>query len=160
MIVYDLTCSNSHRFEAWFRSGADFAAQREKGWLQCPECGIGEVDKAPMAPAVGAKANSRSEAVRSEGQSGSVSGGAGENALPPKLVEAMKALAKVQAETIKDSTWVGKDFAKQSREMHYGDRDEALIHGKATPEQAKELAEEGINVAPLLIPVADPDELN
>ena len=160
MIVYDLSCSNSHRFEVWFRSSADFAEQREKGWLQCPECGCEEVDKAPMAPAVGAKGNSRNEVVARDRTSDAVSGGAGEHSLPPKLVEAMKALAKVQAETIKDSTWVGKDFARQSREMHYGDRDEALIHGKATPEEAKELADEGINVAPLLIPVADPDELN
>lgn len=160
MIVFDLACSNSHRFEGWFRSSSDFADQRENGWLLCPECGCDKVDKAPMAPAVPAKGNTRGDVAAKDDGTDAVSGGAGEQKLPPKLVEAMKALAKVQAETIKDSTWVGKEFAKQSREMHYGERDEALIHGKATPEEAKELAEEGINVAPLLIPVADPDDLN
>ena len=160
MIVFDLHCEHGHRFEGWFGSSQDYDSQRERGLVACPECETTQVSKAPMAPAVPTKGNARSEVVKSDKAVAPVSGGAGEHSLPPKLVEAMKALAKVQAETIKDSTWVGKDFAKQSREMHYGDRDEALIHGKATPEEAKELAEEGINVAPLLIPIADPDELN
>lgn len=159
MIVFDLACSHSHRFEGWFRSTADYDDQLAEGLLQCPVCGCEQIAKAPMAPAVPAKSNARSE-VAAKPEAAAVSGGGGENALPAKLVEAMKALARVQAETIKDSTWVGEEFAKQSREMHYGERDEALIHGKATPKEAQELLEEGIAVAPLLIPVAPPDKLN
>lgn len=158
MIVFDLACSNSHRFEGWFRSSADYDDQCANGLLQCPQCGCEQVAKAPMAPAVPAKSNTRREIV-SQPEQAAVSGGS-EQALPAKLVEAMKALAKVQAETIKDSTWVGEEFARQSREMHYGERDEALIHGKATPKQAQELLEEGIAVAPLLIPVVPPEKLN
>ncbi len=159
MIVFDLACSNSHRFEGWFRSTADYDDQLANGLLQCPECGCEEIAKAPMAPAVPAKSNSRGD-VAGKGEAVAVSGGASANALPARLVEAMKALARVQAETIKDSTWVGEEFASQSREMHYGERDEALIHGRATAEEAQELLEEGIAIAPLLIPVAPPDELN
>lgn len=158
MIVFDLACPHSHRFEGWFRSTADYEEQLANGLLQCPHCGCEQVAKAPMAPAVSAKSNTRSE-VAAKPEAAAVSGGS-EQALPAKLVEAMKALAKVQAETIKDSTWVGEEFARQSREMHYGERDEALIHGKATMEEAQELLEEGIAVAPLLIPVAPPDKLN
>ncbi len=158
MIVFDLACSSSHRFEGWFRSTSDYEDQLANGLLQCPECGCERVAKAPMAPAVPTKANSRSD-VAAKSEPATVSGGS-ERALPAKLVEAMKALAKVQAETIKDSTWVGEEFATQSREMHYGERDEALIHGKATPKQAQELLEEGIAVAPLVIPVSPPDKLN
>lgn len=158
MIVFDLACSHSHRFEGWFRSTADYDDQLANGLLQCPQCGCEQVAKAPMAPAVPAKSNSRSEIV-SKSEPAAVSGG-NEQALPARLVEAMKALARAQAETIGDSTWVGEEFARQSREMHYGERDEALIHGRATPEEAKELLEEGIAVAPLLIPVSPPDELN
>lgn len=166
MIVFDLSCSNNHRFEGWFGSSAAFEDQRQRGLLVCPECGCGDVGKAPMAPAVPAKGNTRQGLAASapaneiaENDATPVSGGAAP-ALPQKLVEAMKALAKVQAETIKDSTWVGEDFAKQSREMHYGDRDEKLIHGKATKEEAIELLDEGITVSPLLIPVVPPEELN
>lgn len=160
MIVFDLYCSASHKFEGWFGSSADYESQRERGLVSCPQCGCEQVSKAPMAPSLPAKSNTRGEVVTQDQSSAPVSGGTREQSLPPKLVEAMKALAKAQAETIKDSTWVGEDFAKQSREMHYGDRDEALIHGKATKEEAQELMEEGIEVAPLLVPVADPDKLN
>lgn len=158
MIVYDLSCSNSHRFEVWFRSSSDFAEQRERGWLQCPECGCERIEKAPMAPAVPAKSNARSEVPAATSTEVVVSGG--EGALPPKVIAAMEVLAKVQAEAIKDSKWVGKDFAKEVRDMHYGEKDAALVHGKATPEEAQDLVDEGIAVAPLLVPIADPDELN
>lgn len=55
---------------------------------------------------------------------------------------------------------MGKDFAAQSREMHYGERDEKLIHGRATKEEALDLIEEGIGIAPLLVPVVPPEEAN
>ena len=44
--------------------------------------------------------------------------------------------------------------------MHYGERDIETIHGQATLDEAQELLEEGIAVMPLLVPVADPEELN
>ena len=80
--------------------------------------------------------------------------------LPPEAIAAMRALAAMQAEAIKDSRWVGDKFAAESRAMHYGDADQATIHGQATREQAQDLLDEGIMVAPLLIPVAPPDEIN
>ncbi|NNC59566.1 MAG: DUF1178 family protein [Erythrobacter sp.] len=160
MIVFDLSCSNSHQFEGWFGSSADYESQRERGLLSCPQCGCEQVAKAPMAPAVPAKSNGKKVIATTEKNSLPVSGGAGEQALPPKLVEAMKALARVQAETIKKSTWVGEKFAEQSRAMHYGEADEKLIHGEASLEEAQDLIDEGIAVAPLLVPVTPPDELN
>jgi hypothetical protein len=72
----------------------------------------------------------------------------------------MHALAAVQAEAIKQSRWVGDKFADESRAIHYGDREAETIHGQATRDQAEALLEEGILVAPLLIPVAPPDEIN
>ncbi|MHA6333497.1 DUF1178 family protein [Qipengyuania sp. CAU 1752] len=160
MIVFDLSCSNSHRFEGWFGSSAEYESQRERGLLSCPQCGCEQVTKAPMAPAVPSKSNGREVMATQEKTALPVSGGAGGQSLPPKLVEAMKALARVQAETIKQSTWVGEKFAEQSRAMHYGEADEKLIHGEATLEEAQVLVDEGIAVAPLLIPVPPPDELN
>ena len=55
---------------------------------------------------------------------------------------------------------MGDDFAKQSREMHYGERDEAPIHGKASLKEAKALVDEGVPLAPLPFPVAEPKKLN
>ena len=59
MIVYDLICAHQHRFEGWFASSGDYAGQRARGLVSCPQCGSGAVEKAPMAPAVPRKANSR-----------------------------------------------------------------------------------------------------
>ena len=72
----------------------------------------------------------------------------------------LEKVARMQAEALKTSTWVGDDFAEQSRKMHYGEQDAAPIHGKATPDEARGLAEEGVPVMPLLVPVTPPDELN
>ncbi len=44
--------------------------------------------------------------------------------------------------------------------MHYGEAYHATIHGQATREEARDLLDEGIMVAPLLIPIAPPDEIN
>jgi hypothetical protein len=80
--------------------------------------------------------------------------------LPPEAVAMLRAVALAQAEAIKSSTWVGTSFAEDARAMHYGDKDAAPIHGQATPEEARDLLEEGIAVAPLLIPVVPPGEAN
>jgi hypothetical protein len=51
MIVFDLRClARDDRFEAWFRSNADFERQLEQGLVQCPFCASSDVAKAPMAP--------------------------------------------------------------------------------------------------------------
>ena len=72
----------------------------------------------------------------------------------------MQAMAAMQAEALKSSRWVGGDFAEQSRAMHYGEREAESIHGQTTLEEARELLEEGIEVAPLLVPVVPPEHSN
>ncbi len=160
MIVYDLSCEQGHRFEGWFGSSEDFASQQERGLVSCPTCGTENVTKAPMAPAVGRKGNQQQVSVRT-GESPET-GGNGLSNIPmtPEVAQAIDKLAKAQAKALKDSTWVGKDFAEQSRAMHYGERDHAAIHGEATLEEARELLDEGVPVAPLPLPVAPPDDVN
>ncbi len=149
MIVFDLCCgTHGHRFEGWFSSSADYARQCEKGLVTCPQCDSADVRKAPMAPAVpskGVRENASSAVVRTDSDARQA---------------AFKALAKMQAKALEGSQWVGKDFAEQAREMHYGERDKATIHGRATIGDAKDMLEEGIGVAPLPLPVTPPDELN
>ncbi len=141
MIRYDLKCDNGDEFEAWFGSIADYDKQAEAGLVECPHCGSKHVTKAPMAPAV---QTARKKAARSE-----------------KAV-AMAMAAKVR-EHIKDNfDYVGDKFADEARKMHSGESEERAIWGEATPEQAQELAEEGIPASPLppgLAPV-QPKKLN
>lgn len=143
MIVFDLACSSGHVFEAWFGSSAAYEEQRSRSLIACPVCSATEVTKAVMAPNVATKGNSRPET-------------------PPAaaMKAALAAIAEAQAAAIKDSTWVGTAFADKARAMHSGAEDVAPIHGQATRAEAVALAEEGVPVAPLLIPVVPPEARN
>ncbi len=167
MIVFDLECRPAgHRFEGWFGSSQDFASQCERGLVACPQCGASDVFKAPMAPNVGRKGNQRDgapslparvpEPALPQPPSQPMSTGA----MPPEAVQMLHALARLQAEALKDSRWVGNNFAEESRAIHYGEREAEVIHGEATPEEAQALLEEGIDVAPLPFPVAPPGKAN
>jgi hypothetical protein len=162
MIVYDLSCEHGHRFEGWFGSSADFEDQRARGLIACPHCGSASIAKAPMAPAVPAKGNQRAEILPAAAAPGPAPAPqhAANLPIPPEMAQALKAIAKAQAEALKQSTWVGASFAEKSRAMHYGEEPPAPIHGEASLAEAKALAEEGVPVAPILFPVAPPDKLN
>ena len=155
MIVFDLSCAGGHRFEGWFGSSADYDDQQARGLVACPHCGSADVAKAPMAPAVPAKGNTRQDVLPPQAAQPMAN-----TPMPPQVQQALAALAKAQAEALKKSTWVGDKFADESRAMHYGERDEAPIHGQATLAEAKALIEEGVPVAPLPFPVAPPEKLN
>ena len=133
MIVFDLQCrEDCGAFEAWFRSNADYEEQRDAGLVQCPVCQSSDIGKAPMAPSVPRKGE-KSPIAR---------------------------LAALQAEALKDSRWVGEQFAETARAMHHGEIEREQVHGKATLEQAKSLVDDGIPVAPLPLPVTPPSQLN
>jgi hypothetical protein len=128
MIRYDLKCDNGDEFEAWFGSIGDYDKQAGAGLLACPQCGSRHVSKAPMAPAV---RTSRGKETQKE------------------RAVAMAMAAKVR-EHIKDNfDYVGDTFAEEARKMHAGETEERAIWGEATPEEARELAEEGIPASPL-----------
>ena len=141
MIRYDLRCENGDEFEAWFASIADYDRQAEAGQVECPHCGSRHVEKAPMAPAV---RTSRAKEARSE------------------RAVAMAMAAKVRQHIKENFDYVGDRFADEARKMHAGVSEERSIYGEATPEQARELAEEGIPAAPLPPELAPtpPDKLN
>jgi hypothetical protein len=131
-----------HVFEAWFGSSEEFEAQKARGLVSCPLCGSGEVDKAPMAPRVGAKGN------QAEG-------------LPPAQMKALLgAMADAQKQMLEKSEHVGPRFADEARAIHLGEAEARAIHGQATPKQADELRDEGIPVAPLPFPVIPPEDEN
>ncbi len=155
MIVFDLCCSKGHLFEGWFGSSGEFGSQQARGLVSCPECGSPEVSKAPMAPAVPAKGSGQGKAPREDAATP-----VSNREIPPEVEKAMRALAKAQKKALADSKYVGDGFAEESRAMHYGEKEVEAIHGKATVKEAKDLLEEGIQVAPLPFPIAEPDELN
>lgn len=178
MIVYDLECrGGSHRFEGWFKSSGDFASQQERGLLTCPTCGSADVGKALQAPRLARKGNqlpsvpARTREVTVEPAitppppampaSGPTPGAAVANApLPPQALELIQKLAEVQAKALRNSRYVGQNFAEDARAIHYGEREAETIHGQATVQEAQELMEEGIAVMPLPFPVTPPEKAN
>jgi hypothetical protein len=165
MIVFDLECRvNGHRFEGWFGSSDDFAEQQARGLVMCPVCGASDVIRGVSAPHIGRKGNQLPEPVRKSSVPSAamppVNAQQANGALPPEALAVLKTIATMQAEALKSSTWVGKRFADDARAMHYGEKDAAPIHGQATPEEAKALFEEGVEIAPILFPLAPPKELN
>jgi hypothetical protein len=49
---------------------------------------------------------------------------------------------------------VGERFAEEARKMHYGETEERAIRGKTTPDEARALVEEGIEILPVILPQA------
>jgi hypothetical protein len=139
MIVFDLICTDQHRFEGWFASGEDFASQKSRGLLACPVCGGAHVEKLPAAkirkqsePAVPAPAN----AVQA-GKTGQVD------------------VSRIIDYILMHSEDVGKGFAEEARKIHYQETPQRSIRGVATRTEAEELHEEGIPVFSLPIPPQD-----
>ena len=55
-------------------------------------------------------------------------------------------LFKLRKYVEKNFEYVGKDFSKKVREVYYDKRSKKAIYGTTTPEEKKELAEEGIDL--------------
>ena len=66
-------------------------------------------------------------------------------------------MRKVRAHVLANSEDVGKKFVEEARKMHHEETEVRGIHGEASLEEAKALAEEGIDIFP--IPVL-PDDRN
>lgn len=184
MISFDLKCACGHIFEVWFRSSADYDEQQRRSLVVCPVCFGTSVDKAVMAPNVAAKGNSRLHEPASQIPARvpaaplvepSIDGPAGPPvisapaaampALPPEAVAMLTAIARAQAEMLPQSRWVGRRFADEARALHRAVEDGEIdspppIHGQASRAEAEALAEEGVAVMPLLIPVVPPEQQN
>ena len=138
MIVFNLRCDSSHEFEGWFKSSAAFAEQAEDGKLLCPVCGSGKVEKGLMAPAVSGTKRQTSAA-------------------PQQLRQMRQFMTGLRKYVQENADYVGPKFPEEARKIHYGETEERQIYGEASLKEAKELVEEGIDVAPL---PPDLDEAN
>jgi hypothetical protein len=79
---------------------------------------------------------------------------------PEAVKQALALLAAKQAQMLEKSEWVGTAFADRARAMHLGDEPASQIHGQASIAEARDLIDEGIAVAPLLVPVIPPTARN
>ena len=141
MIRFSLTCQRGHGFEAWFRSNDDFEAQKKRGFVECPDCGSNRVEKALMAPAV-STGRKREKMALAMGEA------------QKRALAELKALSQKMRD---NADYVGDRFAEEARKIHFGETDPRGIYGEATPDEAKSLADDGVEFMP--IPVF-PEERN
>ena len=141
MIHLALRCEHDHAFDGWFRNSEDFEKQKKKGLVACPSCGSSSVDKALMAPSVSTGRTKEKMALAM-------------NAAQKKAMAELKALTEKMRE---NADYVGDKFAEEARKIHFGEADQRGIYGEATAEEAKSLAEDGVEFMPL--PVF-PDDQN
>ena len=156
MIRYTLRCERDHAFESWFQSSNAYDSQIRRKLVTCPVCGSAKVEKAIMAPQVVSKKGRRQEVAPTPAPAEAPASGttplvmAHERELRAKLKE-------LRDHIVKNADNVGERFPNEARAMHYGDKEHRPIYGEASPEEAKSLIDEGIEVSPL--PVL-PDDRN
>lgn len=163
MIRYSLVCDRKHDFEIWFKNSADYDKQVKRDLVSCPVCGSTKVEKALMAPSLGAGAKKKRPAAPRP-----IEAPAAPESTPPEQTSAVAMVSPQEKEfraklkelrdhLIKNADNVGKKFPEEARKMHYGEAEHRSIYGEASAEDAKEMREEGIEFHPL--PIL-PDERN
>lgn len=140
MIVFDVSCSNEHVFEGWFKNTESFDEQVEAGAVTCPVCGDAKVRKALMAPNVSGIRKGKDDAVPSTGASNAVM-----DAPDGKLTEFVEAMHELKKHVEENSDYVGDKFPEEARKIHYGETEARSIHGEASPDEAAELIDEGVD---------------
>jgi hypothetical protein len=160
MIRYALACEKGHAFESWFRDSASFDELAGKGLVSCPQCGAGKVRKQIMSPSVARtdrdQAPPSAEATESGTQTEELSSSPpaadapGPFALLGEREKAFRDLLKaVRDHVVATAENVGPRFAEEARRMHEGLSEFKAIYGEASVEEARALAEEGIDAIPL-----------
>ena len=170
MIRYTLACERRHEFEIWFRNSADYDKQSKRGLVTCPACGSDKVEKALMAPQLGRGSRKGRPAAPVDivpkdlapPEAAPKLEAPAPNKTPVAMVspqerEFRAKLKELRDHLTKNADNVGAKFPEEARKMHYGEKEHRSIYGEASPQEAKELHEEGIEFHPL--PVL-PDERN
>lgn len=148
MIIFELACTNGHRFEGWFGSTNDYTQQREAQMVRCPLCEDAEVAKVPSARVhVGkgvsvelpSQAAPAPESVPTQPPTPKTSAVAG---FPPAFIAQLRAM-------VREADDVGARFPEEARKIHYDESPARSIRGQASKEEAEALREEGIEFSSL-----------
>lgn len=143
MIVFNLGCENSHRFEGWFASSEDFESQVGSKLVACPMCGNANIVRLPNA----------SHINKSSGR---------ERERPARAASALQGqqyanmgsemLSRLIEHIIDNTDDVGAAFPEEARKIHYQEAPERHIRGTASREEIEALKDEGIEVVALPVP--------
>jgi hypothetical protein len=156
MIRYSLRCEHDHAFESWFQDSSAYDTQVKRKLVSCPVCGSHGIEKAIMAPRIVGK-RGREAAAPAPAPTET---GAAATSTPLLMAQERELRAKLKElrdHIVKNADNVGESFPNEARKMHYGEIEHRPIYGEASPDEARSLIEEGVEVSPL--PVL-PDDRN
>ena len=156
MIRYNLRCERGHAFESWFQSSQAYEIQEKRKLVNCPSCGSAKVERAIMAPQIVSK-KSRDRAAPVPTATADATVPASTPLMMAQERELRAKLRELRDHIVKNADNVGERFPNEARKMHYGDIEHRPIYGEASPEEARSLIDEGVEVSPL--PVL-PDDRN
>ena len=138
MIKYNLKCNNDHEFESWFSDSKEFERLKTRKLLECIYCNSKKIKKSIMAPMISVSKNNNVNKFQ----------------INEKILQKQRnKLIKLRNFIEKNFEYVGEDFSKKVREIYYDKKNNKTIYGITSPEERKELKEEGINL--LSIPWVD-----
>lgn len=123
MYALDLICSNGHQFESWFKSRAAFEEQLEAKIVSCPQCSDMSIKQILTPIRIGKHAD-REERPETK----------------PKPSDNTK-LMEIIERHFED---VGRKFPDEALKIHLGETERRGIRGTATPDEERELKEEGV----------------
>ena len=140
MIKYNLKCDNDHEFESWFSDSKEFERLKTKKLLECIYCNSKIIKKSIMAPMISVSKNNN----------------VNKSQINEKILQKQRnKLIKLRNYIEKNFEYVSEDFSKKVREIYYDKKNKKTIYGIITPEERKDLKEEGIDL--LSIPWVDKD---
>ena len=138
MIKYNLRCNNDHEFESWFSDSKEFERLKTRKLLECIYCNSKIIKKSIMAPMISVSKNNNVNKFQ----------------INEKILQKQRnKLIKLRNFIEKNFEYVGEDFSKKVREIYYDKKNKKTIYGITTPEERKDLKEEGIDL--LSIPWVD-----
>jgi hypothetical protein len=143
VIVFNLGCENSHRFEGWFASSEDFERQAAGKLVTCPMCGNANVSRLPNAVHIAKTASKPQRPGRAEPAA----------ATPMQYTNVgSEILARLVEHIVETTEDVGAAFPEEARKIHYQEAPDRHIRGTASRDEVEALKDEGIEVVALPIP--------
>ena len=152
MIRYSLRCDRGHAFESWFQSSSAYEQQERRKLVNCPTCGSDKVERAIMAPQIVSKKGREIAAPEPAPAPAPEATTAASTSTPLLMAQERELRAKLKElrdHIVKNADNVGERFPTEARKMHYGDIEHRPIYGEASPDEARALIEEGVEVSPL-----------
>lgn len=129
MIKYKLICNSCNlSFDSWFASSNEYEKLKKKSLLTCHKCNSNKVEKTLMAPKL---INKKSDIITEKEAK--------------KIKNIKKTIDEYQKFIKKNFEYVGVNFAKKARSIHYDSKKRKKgIYGTASKRELNDLREEGI----------------